>query len=65
MCTRQELCLSDDTTTRFGFFTIDVDVDVDIDVDGSQRTQCDDNLTRKRAMELARAGLAQGREVTR
>ena len=25
-CTRQELCLSDDTTTRFGFFTIDVDV---------------------------------------
>ena len=31
-CTRQELCLSDDTTTRtrFGFFTTDVDVDIDV-----------------------------------
>ena len=28
--TLQELCLSDDTTTRFGFFTVDVD--------GSRRT---------------------------
>ena len=37
-CTRQELCLSDDTTTRFGFFTIDVDVN------GSRRTWCDDGL---------------------
>ena len=38
LCTRQELCLSDDTTTRFGFFTIDVDVN------GSRRTWCDDGL---------------------
>ena len=37
-CTRQELCLSDDKTTRFGFFTIDVDVN------GSRRTWCDDGL---------------------
>ena len=37
-CTRQELCLSDDTTIRFGFFTIDVDVN------GSRRTWCDDGL---------------------
>ena len=40
-CTRQELCLSDDTTTRFGFFTIDVDVN------GSRRTWCDDGLTKE------------------
>ena len=38
-CTGQELCLFDDTTTRFGFFTVDADVR------GSQRMKCDDGLT--------------------